>query len=89
MATGKVLLITEPRAPISSDSGFVIYLPVYRAGAAVGTVTERRAALQGFIFANFESDRLHARHSGQASRNLLVDCKVFDGTETDAGAFAF
>ncbi len=76
-ATDKVFL--GPESTHSSRSGFVIYLPVYRAGAPVTTAAERQAALQGFIFANFESDKLMRGIFGDQT-NALVRCEVFDGT---------
>ncbi len=78
MATGSVALGSN--GDNQSKDGFVIYLPVYRIGAPTATVNDRRAALQGFIFANFESDRLLGGILGER-RNSVVACEIFDGTE--------
>jgi PAS domain S-box-containing protein len=77
MATGKVLLNTEG-VTNQNETGFVIYLPVYRAGAPTSTVEQRQTALQGFIFGYFESDKLMKGIFG-AQPNILLDCEVFDG----------
>lgn len=61
--------------------GFIIYLPVYHVEAATGTAAERQAALQGFIYASFDSDQLLRGILG-GETNALVDCDVFDGPET-------
>src|SRR5262249_45464934 len=62
-----------------SDSGFVIYLPVYRPGAPTGTVEERRAALHGFIFASFDAEKMLAGVFGRT--NSVVGGQIYDGTE--------
>jgi CHASE1-domain containing sensor protein len=36
--------------------GFIMFAPVYKDGASTYTVSERRAALQGFVFATFVAD---------------------------------
>ncbi len=77
-ATAKVFL----NSTNYSRGGFVIYLPVYRAGAPVTTVEERQSALQGFIFANFESDKFMKGVFGDQT-NGFVKSEVFDGTVID------
>ena len=42
------------------QSGFFVVLPVYRAGAPYGTVTDRRNSLIGFVHAGFQTDILFA-----------------------------
>lgn len=78
MSTGKVIL--GPDDAGENRYGFVIYLPVYRAGAPVATVNDRRFALQGFIFANFESAKLLGGILGD-HRGSVVACEIFDSTE--------
>jgi len=79
MATGRVWLNADGGTN-QNDTGFVIYFPVYHAGAPTTTVEERQAALQGFIFGNFETAKLMNGIFG-AHPNLFLDCEVFDGTE--------
>jgi PAS domain S-box-containing protein len=79
-ATAKVFLNREKTN--YSHGGFVIYLPIYHPGAMITTVAERQAALQGFIFANFESDKFMKGIFGDQS-NDLVKCEVFDGSTID------
>jgi len=75
--TGRVPLLEEGTS--QQLEGFVIYLPVYRSGALTATVEERRASLQGFVFANFQSALLMTAIFGGRT-NAVVNCEVFDGT---------
>src|SRR5262249_53006843 len=68
----------EPR-----PGGFLMFLPVFRNGAAVETVTERRAALAGFIYAPFRFADLIAGSVGAAAG---FDLRLVDVTD-EAGAF--
>ena len=50
-ASGKILLPGEAfRGQPPTQAGVVLYMPVFRKGAPIGTVEERRAALQGFVY---------------------------------------
>lgn len=49
--SGKVILVQETKEGI--QNGFLMYLPVYRPGASVGSVAQRRAALLGYVYAPF------------------------------------
>ncbi|MDB6022321.1 MAG: multi-sensor hybrid histidine kinase [Pedosphaera sp.] len=79
MATGKVTLLTE-NGTNQPATGFAIYLPIYRNGSPVTNMEERQTALQGFVFANFESSRL-LKEILSGPLNGLADCAVFDGVE--------
>ena len=47
-------LVQEQDVPDpEKQSGFLIYVPVYRNGAPVTTVEERRNALIGFVYSPF------------------------------------
>lgn len=49
--SGRIALPGEAfRGQPPQQAGVVIYMPVYRRGAATGTVEERRSALQGFVY---------------------------------------
>jgi PAS domain S-box-containing protein len=71
----------DPRAPI----GFLMYLPVYRNGASVETVAERRAALQGFIYAPFRFNDLMA---GSIGATPGLEMRLADVTEGSAELFS-
>jgi len=74
--------ITE-RLPISPFSGAgeqtraVIYVPVYRTGAVLRTVENRRKALVGFVFSPFRPDV--ALQQGVAATTSSLGVDVYDG----------
>jgi PAS domain S-box-containing protein len=81
-ATGTVNVLTEPSPNSSADlalrPGFVVYLPIYQKGEPLGTVAERRRALQGFIVGSFKSDGLlDGISKGPFER--AIDFEVYDG----------
>ncbi len=54
--TGRVTLVQE--IDPEKQAGFLIYVPVYRAGQPLHTVEERRRALAGLVYAPFRADDL-------------------------------
>jgi signal transduction histidine kinase/ActR/RegA family two-component response regulator len=75
-ASGKVALAQEldpaPRA------GFLVFVPVYAGGRVPETVEERRAALEGFVYAPFAADDLMwGIFGGETPRNIQVE--IYDG----------
>jgi PAS domain S-box-containing protein len=75
-ASGRVTLVQEIAEP--KQSGFLIYLPVYRNGASVDSIEARRAGLIGFVYAAFRTGDLFpsilAEHEYSG-----IDYQVFDG----------
>jgi signal transduction histidine kinase/ActR/RegA family two-component response regulator len=74
--SGKVALAQEldpePRP------GFFVFVPVYAGGRVPATLEERRAALEGFVYAPFSADDLMwGIFGGQTPRNIEV--AVYDG----------
>lgn len=78
VASGRVTLVQEIEEP--KQPGFLIYAPVYRNAAKTDTVSDRRAALEGFVYAAFRTGNLFptilAAHEYQG-----IDFQVFDGPE--------
>jgi PAS domain S-box-containing protein len=74
-ASGKVRLIQENGRNV--QSGFVMYIPVYRRDAPVATVAERRAAIVGWVGAPFRMDDLMA--GLEAERAGEVTVSIYDG----------
>src|SRR5450830_1674307 len=81
-ASGKVRLIQEDGRDV--QSGFVMYIPVYRRGAATSTLAERRASLVGWVGAPFRMDDLMAGLVGERSSDLTL--AIYDGTRIDPAA---
>ncbi len=65
-------------------AGFVVFLPVYRAGRPPGTVEERRQSLEGFVAATFRPDLLMSELFG-ATLAEPVDVELFDAAEPTSG----
>ncbi len=75
-ATGKVTLVQD--ANESGSPGFIMYLPIYQRRASIpATLTERRAALSGFVFSQFRWDKLMRGVLGKKAPN--VEFRVFEG----------
>lgn len=53
-------------------AGFVLLQPVYRSGAALDSLADRRAALRGFVFAPFQANGLFADLTSSQGRRLDV-----------------
>jgi PAS domain S-box-containing protein len=86
VASGRVTLVQEIENP--KQPGFLIYAPVYRNGAKVDTIAERRAQLEGFVYAAFRSVNLFptilAAHEYHG-----IDFQVFDGAKAEAAELLY
>lgn len=73
--SGRVTLVQETDRDV--QPGFLMYLPVYRAGTAVTTQADRRAALLGFVYSPFRV--------GDLMKGILphgtpeIDFEIYDG----------
>jgi PAS domain S-box-containing protein len=81
-ASGKVRLIQEDGRNV--QSGFVMYIPVYRRGAATDTVAARRAAIVGWVGAPFRMDDLMAGLAGERAGDITLS--IYDGDAVQEGA---
>ena len=79
--TGKVRLVQEDGA--DEQSGFLLYVPVYRRGAPLNTQAERHAALTGWVYAPFRMNDLMRGILGTAIIPDL-DLEIFDGETVSA-----
>src|ERR1700754_2622853 len=82
-ASGRVRLIQEPDND-EEQPGFLIYAPVYRNGASLSSVEERRQALAGYVYSPYRIDNFlgpitSARHD--------VTLQIYDGTEIKGASF--
>jgi signal transduction histidine kinase/CHASE1-domain containing sensor protein len=76
-ASGRVRLVQEPKD--EAQQGFLIYTPVYRNGAAIDSVEQRRQALVGFVYSPFRiKDFLEPITT---AKTYDVDLVVFDGPD--------
>jgi serine phosphatase RsbU (regulator of sigma subunit)/CHASE1-domain containing sensor protein/anti-sigma regulatory factor (Ser/Thr protein kinase) len=91
-ATKMVNVLTEAPPSHSADlalrSGFVVYLPIYQKDQPLGTVAERRRALQGFIVGSFISDEL-LDGIFKGSFDPAIDFEVYDGASTTSSPLLY
>ncbi|MFL5812550.1 MAG: CHASE domain-containing protein [Bdellovibrionia bacterium] len=85
VVSGHVTLVQETEK--DQQPGFLLYVPVYRAGAPVQTEEEKRNALIGFVYSPFRShDLFLSLFQGQ---HLPIDFEVFDGSTPSAKTLLF
>jgi serine phosphatase RsbU (regulator of sigma subunit)/CHASE1-domain containing sensor protein/anti-sigma regulatory factor (Ser/Thr protein kinase) len=91
-ATKMVDVLTEAppshNADLALRSGFVVYLPIYQKDQPLGTVAERRSALQGFIVGSFISDEL-LDGIFKGSFDPAIDFEVYDGASTTSSPLLY
>ncbi|MGN6386806.1 MAG: PAS domain S-box protein, partial [Verrucomicrobiota bacterium] len=77
-ASGEVQLVQEISGP--PQPGFLIYVPVFLGGKIPGTPEERKARLQGFIYAPFRTINLfESMFKGHARAG--INFKIYDSQE--------
>ncbi len=78
--SGKIKLVQETKQHV--QAGFLMYVPLYRRGAAVDTVAARRTALRGYVYAPFRvADLVHGIFQGRLAE---VAVEIFDGDKMTA-----
>lgn len=77
--SGKVTLVQETDKDV--QHGFLMYLPVYRNDSPTGTLEQRRAALEGWVYSPFRMNDLMRGIVGD--QNPGIDFKIFDGAQPD------
>jgi len=75
MITAKLKLSQE--GDTGTQAGLLMWLPVYKNGAAHNTVAERRANISGWVGASFRMDDLMASIFGNDEHKL--DIEIYDG----------
>ena len=86
--SGKVRLIQDDTpGGKPALAGFLMYEPVYRAGAPHDTVAQRRAALIGWVYAPFRAADLMRGVGATQVDNLEVE--IYDGTEAREPALLY
>ncbi|HEV2609031.1 MAG TPA: CHASE domain-containing protein [Noviherbaspirillum sp.] len=83
--SGKLKLIQE-RAE-RSQAGFVMYVPLYRAGMPADTIEQRRANIIGWVGGPFRMDDLMANLGGQRLADLRL--QIYDGNAMTEAAKLF
>ncbi|MDR3480131.1 MAG: CHASE domain-containing protein [Burkholderiaceae bacterium] len=83
--SGKVTLAQED----SNDAppGFLMYVPVYRNGAAVSTREQRIAALEGYVYCPFRMNDLMTGIIGGSLPEVAL--RIYDGDNEDDAALMY
>ena len=83
--SGKITLAQETNDDV--QPGILCYLPIYRRGASVETVAERKRALTGWVYAAFRCNDLMAAVLGEHAQEMSLE--IFDTEATTAGNILF
>ncbi|MDP2849417.1 MAG: PAS domain S-box protein [Humidesulfovibrio sp.] len=75
--SGKVTLVQETGKDV--QAGFLMYLPVYAQGSHTDTLSERRAAIRGFVYSPFRMKDFMQTQLGASPPDLSLE--IHDGTE--------
>src|SRR3989338_2743222 len=85
--SGKVRLLMEMETDKQVQAGFLMYLPIYRNGAPLDTLDERRAQIVRWGHAPFRMDDLMNGILGGSAAGL--DIKIYDGDEVSGRALMY
>lgn len=83
--SGKVKLVQETQTDV--QAGFLMYLPVYRQGAPLATVAQRRVALAGYVYSPFRMGNLMRGILGKMEGD--VELQIFDGAVASEAALMY
>jgi PAS domain S-box-containing protein len=70
-----------------AQPGFLMFLPVYGPGRAVGSVVQRRVALDGWVVASVRMGDLMSSLYGEGTPG--IDVRVDDGVSRDGGSLMY
>lgn len=87
--SGKVTLMQEDGHDV--QAGTLMYVPLYRKGAPVGTTAERRAAIMGWVYSPYRMDDLikGTIPSLAGSGSEVLDLEIFDSDTPTPEALLF
>jgi len=82
--SGKVILVQETNKDI--QPGTLLYVPIYRRGAPIGTVEERRQAIMGWVYSPYRMrDLMQGILQGweRGDRGESLRLRIYDGPKTN------
>lgn len=85
--TGKVILKQETETDV--QAGFLMYLPLYAKGAALGNVTQRRQALIGYVYSPFRMNDLMQGILGEKGQGFDINLEIYDGPNVSADTLMY
>ncbi|MGJ8653236.1 MAG: CHASE domain-containing protein [Opitutaceae bacterium] len=81
--TGRITLVQDGK----SRPGFLIYLPIYKAGKPIDTIGERRAAFVGWAYAPFVTENFLKGVLGSRANQIHYD--IFDSDALSSDSFVW
>jgi len=89
VATARVTLVQEDTrgAAAGGQPGFLVYVPVYRAGQPHASPDERRSAIIGWVYAPFRLADLMRGMGGEHASDLEVE--LYDGATPDEATLLY
>ncbi|WP_242445856.1 CHASE domain-containing protein [Chromatium okenii] len=87
--SGKVFLVQETNADV--QAGALMYFPVYRNGAPLDTVEQRRAALFGWTYSPYRMSDLMTGILGDwvSQQGKLIHLHIYDGDQATPATLLF
>lgn len=85
VVSARVTLVQETESDV--QPGFLMYLPLYRNGAPLDTVTQRRSALVGYVYSPFRINDLMSGMLGIDSP--LLNFEIHDGSGDDPASLLY
>lgn len=83
--SGKVILVQEYKGHV--QSGFLMYLPIYRTGVRLDTVADRRAGIVGWAYMPFRIEDLMQGLFGERADDLRIE--IHDGDTPSPASLMF
>lgn len=77
--SGKVRLIQETE--IDVQAGFLMYSPVYKNGASITTIAEKREAILGYVYSPFRMEDFMIKVL--PSEEPYIEYEIYDGSTTE------
>ncbi len=87
--TARVKLVQETTTDV--QAGTLMFFPVYRGGLPMGSVSERQAALRGWVYSPYRMNDLMEGILGgwDSSSGKRIQLRVFDGEELSSEALLY
>jgi PAS domain S-box-containing protein len=85
--SGRLGLVQQ--GPTNDSVGFMIYLPVYRQGAPLGSAAERQAAIIAFVAGTFRSKMLMSDIIARVAPEPGLAFDIYEGTDPSEAELLF
>ncbi len=87
VASNKVRLVQETGR--DDQAGFLIYVPVYKRGALIQTIEQRRNSLVGFVYSPFRAGDLFSNIFEKSPKHHPIDFEILIGVDEGDGVLIY